>query len=239
MLQKIETSWVPMKGTDASFQGYLALPPAGSGPGLVLFQEIFGVNSHIRGVAEQYALDGFVVLAPDIFWRQQPKVELGYDGDDRNRGIELMKTLTPADMQADVQSAVATLRALPQTQGRRAGAIGYCLGGRLSYFAAAFTDLDASVAYYGGGIHDNLGIAGQIKAPMQFHYAENDGGIPLEAVDKVRATMGERAEVHVYKGATHGFNCWDRGSYHPASAALAHGRSLAFLAQKLQPELAG
>lgn len=235
MPQKIQTKWISMKGADAAFQGYLALPPAGKGPGIVLFQEIFGVNSHIRGVAEQYALDGFVVLAPDMFWRQQQKVELGYEGDDRNRGIEMMKKLTPADLEADVKAAVATLRALPQTQGQRAGAVGYCLGGRLAYFSCAHTDVDAGVAYYGGGIHDNLALAERIKAPMQFHYAQNDAGIPLDAVEKVRTTLGQRAEVFIYPGATHGFNCWDRASYDPQSAALAHGRTLTFFAQKLFP----
>jgi carboxymethylenebutenolidase len=199
----------------------------------VLFQEIFGVNSHIRGVAEQYALDGFVVLAPDVFWRQAPKVELGYEGDDRNRGIELMKQLTPADIEADVKAAVGTLRARPETAGRKLGSIGYCLGGRLSYFAASYGIVDAAVAYYGGGIHDNLALAANIRAPMLFHYAENDAGIPLAAVEKVRETMGSRAELHVYPGATHGFNCWDRASYDPKSAALAHGRSLVFLAGRL------
>lgn len=238
MLERVQTRWEPIQGADAAFQGYVALPPAGTGPGIVLFQEIFGVNSHIRGVAQQYALDGFVVLAPDIFWRQAPKVELGYEGDDRNRGIELMKQLQPDEMLADVKAAVATLRSLKETQGRKSGAIGYCLGGRLAYLACAHTDLDAGVAFYGGGIHDQLGIAGNIKAPMQFHYAENDAGIPLAGVEKVRETMGQRAEVYVYPGATHGFNCWDRASYDPRSAALAHGRTLTFLAKHLHGAVA-
>jgi carboxymethylenebutenolidase len=233
MLEKVQTRWITMQGADTGFGGYLALPPAGKGPGLVLFQEIFGVNAHIRGVAEQYALDGFVVLAPDIFWRQAPKVQLGYEGEERNRGIELMKQLQPAQMLEDIKASVATLRGLTETQRQRVGAIGYCLGGRLAYLAAAHTDVDAAVAYYGGGIHDNLALAGNIKAPMLFHYAENDAGIPLEGVAKVRETLGSRAQVHVYPGATHGFNCWDRSAYDPKSAVLAHGRTLTFLAREL------
>jgi carboxymethylenebutenolidase len=232
MLEKIQTRWNRIQGADAKFEGYVALPPAGKGPGIVLFQEIFGVNAHIRGVAEQYALDGFVVLAPDIFWRQAPKVQLGYEGADRDRGIEIMKQLKPDELLADIKASVATLRALPETQGK-VGAVGYCLGGRLAYLAAANTDVDAAVAYYGGGIHEQLGVAGNIKAPMQFHYAENDHAIPLSGVEQVRATMGQRAEVHVYAGAQHGFNCWDRASYDPKSAVLAHGRTLVFFAQKL------
>ncbi|UUX97141.1 dienelactone hydrolase family protein [Aquabacterium sp. J223] len=227
--------WIRLPSSDGgAFDAYLALPPAGTGPGLVLFQEIFGVNEHIRAVAEQYALDGFVVLAPDIFWRQQPRVELGYDGEDRNRAMSMMKALQPQQLMADVRDSVAALRARPEAAGRKVGAIGYCLGGRLAFGAAATTDVDAAVAYYGGGIHDQLDKAAGITAPMQFHYAEQDDNIPLSAVEKVRqAFAGKPAEVFVYPGAHHGFNCWARGSYHPASAALAHGRSLAFLAERL------
>jgi len=227
----VRTQWVDIG--PGGHQGLLALPPAGKGPGLVLFQEIFGVNAHIRAVAEQYALDGFVVLAPDLFWRQEPKVQLGYEGDDRNHGIELMKKLVPEQLLADVKASVAALRARPETAGRKTGAIGYCIVGRLAYVAAASTDVDAAVAYYGGGIHDNLGMAASIRCPMQFHYAERDTGIPLDAVGRVRETMGARAEVFVYPGATHGFNCWDRSAYDPNSAMLARGRTLAFLADEL------
>ncbi len=231
MLDKISTQWIDL--APGGFQGLLALPPAGTGPGLVLFQEIFGVNAHVRAVAEQYALDGFVVLAPDLFWRQQPKVQLGYEGAERDAAIGMMKKLVPAELGADVQATVATLRARAETQGRKTGAIGYCLGGRLAYVAAATAGVDAAVAYYGGGIHDQLQLAPQITCPMQFHYAENDGGIPLPAVEKVREAMGSRAELFVYPGASHGFNCWDRSAYHPASAVQAHGRTLGFLAAHL------
>lgn len=231
MSTPVSTSWIDIA---PGFAGYLALPPAGSGPGLVLFQEIFGVNEHIRGVAEQYALDGFVVLAPDVFWRDAPRVELGYVGDERARAIALMQALKPADALADIAAAVATLRARPETAGRKVGAIGYCMGGRFAYLAAATTALDAAVPFYGGGIHNNLDRATAIGCPVQFHYAEIDDNIPLEAVDRVRQAMaGKTAELHVYPGAHHGFNCWARASYDAASAALAHGRATAFLAQHL------
>jgi carboxymethylenebutenolidase len=108
------------------------------------------------------------------------------------------------------------------------------MGGRLAYTAAALTDVDAAVAYYGGGIQDQLDLAPRIRCPIQFHYGALDANIPLSAVDKVRAAMqGKDAQVHVYEHADHGFNCWARASYHAASAALAHGRSLQFLAQQL------
>ena len=227
------TSWIDI---NPGFSGYLAVPPAGSGPGLVLWQEIFGVNGHIRAVAEQYAMDGFVVLAPDVFWRQAPRVELNYGADDRPRAMALMKAYTDQDALADVAASVAVLRARPEVAGSKVGSFGYCMGGRLAYLTAASAAIDAAVAFYGGGIHNQLDRAAGIRCPVQFHYAERDDNIPLQAVESVRDAMqgkGKDAEVHVYAGATHGFNCWQRASYHAPSAALAHGRALAFLAGHL------
>jgi carboxymethylenebutenolidase len=233
MTSAIKTQWISVAASGgASFDAYLATPPAGKGPGLVLFQEIFGVNDHIRTVAEQYALDGFVVLAPDVFWRAERRVDLGYEGADRQRGIELMGRMKGPELEADIAATVAALRARPEAQGRKAGAIGYCMGGRLAFLAAATAGVDAAVAYYGGGIHNQLDKAASIQCPVLFHYAEHDDNIPPSAVEKVRAAMqGKQAEVHVYPGAMHGFNCWARASYQAGSAALAHGRSLQFLAQ--------
>ena len=223
-------SWIDIT---PGFAGYLALPPAGNGPGLVLFQEIFGVNEHIRAVAEQYALDGFVVLAPDTFWRQAPCVDLGYVGADRERAMALMQGYQADDALADIAIAVAALRARPEVAGG-VGSLGYCLGGRLAFLTAATTAVDASVAYYGGGIQTQLDRAAAIRCPMQFHYAGHDDHILPEAVARVQAAMvGKGAEVHVYADAMHGFNCWARASYHAPSAALAHGRTLDFLARHL------
>jgi carboxymethylenebutenolidase len=231
MSQPADTQWIEIA---PGFAGYLALPPAGRGPGLLLWQEIFGVNAHIQAVAEQYALDGFVVLAPDAFWRQAPRVELGYDGEDRPRAMQLMQGYTGPDALADAGAAVAALRARPEVEGP-VGSFGYCMGGRLAYLTAASTDVDAAVAFYGGGIHQQLERAADIRCPMQFHYAERDDHITMDAVQRVRqAFAGKAAEVHVYPGAMHGFNCWARASYHAPSAALAHARTLAFFAEQLQ-----
>jgi carboxymethylenebutenolidase len=232
------TQWIDIEARDGGRYGaWLALPPAlaagGKNPGLVLFQEIFGVNAHIRAVAEQYALDGFVVLAPDIFWRRAPRVELGYEGADRERAMELMKSADAAQLDADVATTVAALRARPEVSGR-VGAFGYCMGGRLAYVAAATAGVDAAACFYGGGIQNQLGLAEGIGCPVQFHYAGDDPNIPPEAVEKVKAAMsGKEAEFHLYPGAHHGFNCWARSAYDAPSAALSHGRALAFFASRL------
>ena len=233
MASPVTTSWISIA---PGFEGYLALPPGGRGPGIVLWQEIFGVNEHIQAVAEQLALAGFVVLAPDAFWRQAPRVQLGYAGADRDRAMALMQGYGAGDALADITAAVPALRARPEVEGR-VGTIGYCMGGKLAYLTAATTDVDAAVAYYGGGIQGQLDRAASIGCPVQFHYAGHDDHIPPAAVEQVQQAMaaaGKSAEVHVYPGSMHGFNCWARASYHAPSAALAHGRTLTFLAQALQ-----
>ena len=242
MTLPISTQWTTVASHGGTMDAYLALPPGGRGPGLLLLQEIFGVNAHIRAVADQYALAGFVVLAPDVFWRQAPRVELGYEGEDRQRAMALATALQGAEVVADLQAAVAALRARPDVAGipgdgapgGKVGAVGWCMGGRLAYTAAALAGVDAAVAYYGGGIQGQLALAPQITCPLQFHYAGHDDHIPPEAVTAVRqAFTGKPAEFFDYPDAGHGFNCWARASYHAASAALAHGRSLAFLAEHL------
>ncbi len=230
MSPPVSTQWIDLA---PGFAAFLALPPAGRGPGLVLWQEIFGVNEHIRAVAEQYALDGFVVLAPDAFWRQAARVELGYVGAERERALALMRAYSGEQALADIATAVKALRARAEVSGR-VGSLGYCMGGRLAYLAAATAGVDAAVAYYGGGIQGQLEYASAITCPLQFHYAGHDESIPPDAVQRVRQAMaGKGAEMHVYPAAQHGFNCWARAAYHAPSAALAHGRTLTFLATAL------
>src|SRR3984957_12709160 len=158
--------WIDIPAGNDSFQGYLALPKGGKGPAVIIIQEIFGVNSHIRAVAEQYAQDGYVALAPDIFWRTQPRVELTYAGADRDKGIEILQKTDVGLAVADIGATAKALRALPEVTGKVA-AIGYCFGGRLAYLAAAQGTIDLGVAYYGGGLQTQLDKAEAIKVPMQ------------------------------------------------------------------------
>ncbi|MBK5105086.1 MAG: dienelactone hydrolase family protein [Burkholderiales bacterium] len=232
----MHSRWIDIKAHDGgSFKGYLSLPQHADkgvkGPGIVLIQEIFGVNSHIRGVADQYASDGYTVLAPDMFWRVQPMVDVGYGPEDMQMGMGYMQKMDFAAGVKDLAATVAALRGLQECTGKVAS-IGYCMGGMLSYLCAANAGVDAAVCYYGGGIHTQLAEAGKIKCPVLFHFAGDDAYIPAEAVESVRKTFAGRegVRIDVYPGANHGFNCWDRASYNQQSAALAHGRTLAFLA---------
>jgi len=232
----MNSRWIDIKAYDGgSFKGYLSLPrqaeKTGKGPGIVLIQEIFGVNAHIRGVADQYASDGYAVLAPDLFWRVQPRVELGYAADDMQKGMGYMQKMDFAAGVKDLASTLAALRDLPGCTGKIAS-LGYCMGGTLSYLCAANAGVDAAVCYYPGGIQNRLTEAGKIKCPVLFHFAGDDAHIPASAVEAVKQTFTGREDVRidVYPGANHGFNCWDRAAYNQRSAALARGRSLAFLA---------
>jgi carboxymethylenebutenolidase len=217
-----------------TFKAYLAIPPAGRGPGIVLIQEIFGVNRHIRAVADGYAADGFAVLAPDVFWRIQPGFETGYDEAGIAQGRAIMGKVEVAKAVADLGATTNALRARGECSGKVA-ALGYCMGGRFAFLAAANTGVDAAVCYYGGGIHTVLDQASRAVRPILMHFGEKDDHIPLTAVEATRAAFKGRSdvEIHVYPGAGHGFNCDERGSYHAESARLARERSIAFLRKRV------
>jgi len=229
------SSWIDIATDDGHFGAYLSLPRGGKGPGIVLLQEIFGVNQHIRNVADQYAADGYVVLAPDLFWRQGARIELGYDDASWQRAVALMQANDFAKAQSDIARTAQALRAHEGTAGHKIASLGFCYGGRLSYHTAANGLVDAAVCYYGGGIHNALERADQIKAPMLMHFGALDSHIPAEAVKSIaeRFESNEEVEIHVYAGAEHGFNCNHRGSYNQRAAAQAHGNTLLFLGENL------
>ena len=221
----------PMSGPGMT--GYLAMPASGKGPGLLVVQEIFGVNSHIREVADLYAAAGFVALAPDAFWRLEKNVELGYTPADMQKGMALAKQLDQGQAMADFQSAIETLKAVPGCGGK-VGVVGYCFGGTVAYKLATSDRVEAAVGYYGGGIEAALGSAGNLHCPLMLHFGEKDAHISMASVDKIKAALKDSGHVEVYTyDADHGFNCDQRASYDRKSAMLAYGRSYAFLKNAL------
>jgi carboxymethylenebutenolidase len=212
---------------------YEARPAAAPKGAIVLLQEIFGLNSHIRAVADGYAADGYYVLAPATFHRAEPGVELGYSPEDMQRGFALKtaaEAVKPLLMQ-DVQAAIDL--AAKQGQGGGAlkvGVMGYCWGGLLSWRAATtLNGVTAAVPYYGGGMHLELDNAP--RCPTMAHLSNNDAYVPMDGVAALqKAHPG--VQVHIY-AAHHGFNCDQRASWHAEAAAQARARTLAFFAQHL------
>ena len=227
---------IPAADGSGNLRGYLALPGAGTGPGLVLAQEIFGVNATMREVADAYAEEGYVVLVPDLFWRQQPGIELGYTPDDWQRAFALYKGFDEARGVDDIQSAITVLRARPELTGG-VGVVGFCLGGKLAYLAACRTDADAAVGYYGVGIEAALDEATRVKVPLLLHIAEKDGFCPPEARAQIVQALGghPKVQLQVYPGVDHAFARPDGEHYHRSSALLAHERSIATLKAAIGP----
>jgi carboxymethylenebutenolidase len=213
------------------FDAYHAAPAAGRGPGVVIAQEIFGVNNALRAVADGFAAKGFDVLVPDLFWRLEPGVDLGYGDADRQKAMALMGKFDVARGVADLGAAVAALRASPSCNGKVA-VVGFCLGGTLAYLTAARRGVDAAVSYYGTAIHQNLGEAESIRCPLLLHFAGDDAFVPPSAVAGIREALAGRADVelHVYPGVNHAFANVDRpGIYNREQASLAHARTEALL----------
>ena len=204
---------------------YVAEPAGTPIAGLVVVQEIFGVNDHIRRVADGYAADGFYVVAPSIFDRIEPNVELGYEGEDRNKAIQLMQKLDREKIQLDVAAAVEQAKSVAGN----VGVIGYCLGGTQAWLSASRLPIQAAVGYYGGGIGQVAAIP--IHAPVILHFGLKDAHIGADQRDAVHAAH-PAVPIYTYD-ADHGFNCDARASYDAPSAALARERSLAFLKEKL------
>ena len=228
----LSTQWTTVDGPDGAFDAFLALPRSGHGPALLLLQEIFGVNAHIRSVAAQYAADGYVVLAPDLFWRQGRRLEFGYDEADWGRAAQCMQQADVAQAQADIGAAAAALRATPGAEGPLA-VLGYCWGGRMAYLALANGHAELAIAYYGGGIQHCLERGTALQAPLLMHFGGRDTHIPPPAVRSIAEHFASRenVEIHLYPQAEHGFNCSHRSSYHQRSAAEAHGHTLLFLSE--------
>jgi len=226
---------VTISGPDGSFKAYRATPAKTPAPGIVLIQEIFGINANMRSIADRLAGEGFTVYVPDLFWRFEPGIELDPEVQaEFERGIGLYQKYSEDDGITDLKAALAALREDPACTGK-AGSQGYCLGGKLAYLMATRSDADASVGYYGVGIDKALDEASGIKAPLLLHLAEKDGFVPAEAQAKIHAALDGHPKVtlHDYAGQDHGFAREGGGHYGAEAAQLANRRSHDFLRQAL------
>ena len=207
---------------DGHTLGLFRADPAGRPRGgLVVVQEIFGINRHIRAVCDDYAGQGYLAVAPALFDRVERGVELGYQGDDVSRGRAIREKVSLEQALADVEAAAKEVAAAG-----RIGVVGYCWGGTVAWVAATRSrSFAAAVSYYGGGVPDLANE--QPNCPVQLHFGEQDHAIPLAGVEKLKAAHPE-LPVYLYP-AGHGFNCDQRASYHAESARLARERTLAFL----------
>ena len=226
-------SFVELKAADGfSFPAYVAQPQGAPKGAVVVLQEIFGVNSHIRSVADGYAAAGYLAVAPSTFHRVQQGVELGYTEDDMKAGFGLkmaVEALPAPGVMQDIQAAVDHAAAV---SGKKVGIVGYCWGGLLTWRSACgLSGISAAAPYYGGGMTAEADAGRKPLCPVMAHFGDQDHWIPLDTVEAFRAAQ-PGVTVHVY-GANHGFNCDQRGSYHQPSAELARERTLAFFAQHL------
>lgn len=211
---------IRLTATDGhALDGYLARPAGPPRAGLVVLQEIFGVNAHIRQVTDGFAAAGYLALAPALFDRIRPGVDLGYD--ELPAAREIMTALDRGATVRDMAAAVAAVRGAG-----RVGAVGYCWGGALADLAACECGIEAAVSYYGR--HTATWLDLHPRCPVLYHFGKLDPLIPPETVAQIRAGRPEGV-FHVYEEAGHGFNCDARHEYHPASARLAMERTLAFL----------
>lgn len=219
-----------INGPDGPFSGYLAKPDRGTGPGLVVIQEIFGVNQTMRGLCDWLALEGFQALCPDLFWRLQPGVQLSAKiEEEMAQAFDLYGKFDIDQGITDIKATIDHLRTLDGATGK-AGTVGYCLGGLLAYLAATRTDTDASVGYYGVNIQNHLNEAANIKKPLMLHIAANDQLVPKETQDQILAGLKDYPLIttHQYAGQEHAFARTGGEHYDEQAAMLANQRTRDF-----------
>jgi carboxymethylenebutenolidase len=227
---------IPAEGGGA-FRAYLAVPASGSGPGMVMLQEIFGISPYMKSIADLYAEEGYVAIVPDLFWRLEPGVSLGYSEADFKKARELNGRFDSKAATADITATVKALRAHKAVKGK-IGALGFCLGGRLAVLAAAHSGVDCAIGYYGVGIEKEPAAIKAVKCPMVLHFAAKDAYTPPEVIEQIRAGFAGRddVEIYVYPEVDHGFNSPARADrYDRPAAMMAHTRSLALTRRVLGP----
>lgn len=233
---EITSSTVQISAPDGAMSAFLARPAReGKHPAVLVIMEAFGLNDHIRDVAGRIAAEGYVALAPDMYYREHDAV-VGYD--QLPDALRLMATLQDDTITADLAAGISYLQAQPGVRSDRIGITGFCMGGRISFLAACKNaDIKAAVPFYGGGIAGLLDQAAKITCPLLLFFGDQDPFIPNDQVAAITATL-ERlhkpAEVVVYPGAPHGFFCNERDSYRADAAADAWKRLTQFLSRHLQ-----
>lgn len=231
------SDWIKVNVSDGdSFDAYVARPAGGSGPGVVVIQEIFGVNANIRGVADRLAGEGYFAIAPDLFWRQERGVDMAAQTEaEWEKAFELYKGFDVDKGVEDLKATMAAVRGLDGCTGK-VGCVGYCLGGLLAYLMAARSDIDAAVGYYGVGIDAMLDEAANISAPLMLHIARADAYVDATAQGKVHGALDGNSLVtlHDYDGMDHAFTRPGGEHYDEAAATLANGRTSDFFAQHLK-----
>jgi carboxymethylenebutenolidase len=219
-----------------SFSAYLATPAAGRGPGVLVIQEIFGVNDVMRDLTDGFARQGYIALCPDLFWRQEPGIQITDKTDaEWQKAFSLYKGFNEATGVDDLKSTLAHLRQLPACTGK-IGTVGYCLGGKLAYEMAVRSDIDCSVGYYGVGIEDALDEAKSIKKPLMLHIAEKDQFCPADAQAKIKAALkgNSHVTIHSYAGMDHAFARVGGQHYDKGAADQANGRTAEFFKKNLR-----
>lgn len=225
--------FIDLKSADGFvFPAYVAEPAGKPKAAVVVLQEIFGVNSHIRSVADGYAAAGYLAVAPATFHRVQPGVDIGYTDADMKTGMGLKAAVEALPAPGVLQDVQAAINHAAQTSGGKVGIVGFCWGGLLTWRAACtLSGLSAAVPYYGGGMTAGEEPARKPACPVMVHFGDQDHWIPLDTVEAFKKAQ-PGVQVHVYE-ANHGFNCDQRGSYNEAAARLAKERTLAFFARHL------
>src|SRR5687768_2930697 len=226
---------VTIKSFDGGeFDAYLALPAGGYGPGIVVLQEIFGVNDYVRSVADWYAAHGFVALTPDLFWRMQPGVQLTDKGDDWNKALAFYQQIDEAKAVEDSAASLDFLRRHTACSGR-AGAVGFCMGGNLAYLLATRFKPDCAVGYYGVSIEKSLNEASSLTSPLMLHIAGDDKFCPPAAQRQIHDTFDSNSlvTIHDYPGLGHAFGRNGGEHYDAPAAELANLRTLEFFVNHL------
>ena len=218
-----------------NFSAYLAVPSTQTYAGIVLIQEILGVNQNMRQTADDYAKEGYLVLVPDLYWRLEPGVQLDSEIKEQwTKGFKLLEAFDVDSGIEDLKASLSFLRRYPGSTGK-AGSLGFCLGGKLAYLMATRTDADANVSYYGVDIDKNLAEATKIQKPLLLHMGKNDEYVVPSDQAAIQQELKNipLVTIYQYEGAGHGFSREGSSAYRPAAAELAHERTRAFLKQHL------